>query len=80
MCEFYTEFDSDTPQIQLSMLVGSYHSFRQGDEGNTLHNVADLFFLKKKDLVSHTRGHVLGQDYSGTQAINTNFICAIRAL
>ena len=31
LCEFYTEFDSDTLQIQLSILVESYHSFRQGD-------------------------------------------------
>ena len=44
LCEFYTEFDSDTLRIELSILAESYHSFRQG-EGDTLHNVFN--FLKK---------------------------------
>ena len=46
LCEFYMEFDSDTLQIQLSILAESYHSFRQGEGvGEILHNVVD--FLKK---------------------------------
>ena len=44
--EFYTEFDSDALQIQLSILAESYHSFRQGEGmADTLHNVVD--FLRK---------------------------------
>ena len=31
LCEFYTEFDSDTLRIQLSILAESYRSFRQGE-------------------------------------------------
>ena len=31
LCEFYTEFGSDALQIWLSILVESYHSFRQGE-------------------------------------------------
>ena len=45
LSEFNTEFDSDNLQIQLSILTKSYHSFRQGNGGDTLHNVVD--FLKK---------------------------------
>ena len=45
LCEFYTEFDSDTLQIQLSILAASYHSFRHGEGIDTLHKVVD--FLKK---------------------------------
>ena len=42
LCEFYTKFDSDTPQIQLSKLAEFYHSFRQGDGGDILHNVINF--------------------------------------
>ena len=45
LCEFYTEFDSNTLQIQLSILAGSYHSFRQGEGSDTLHNVIDIWSL-----------------------------------
>ena len=45
LCEFYTELDSDTLEIQLSILAEFYHSFRQGEGvADTLHNVVD--FLK----------------------------------
>ena len=66
LCEFYIEFDSDILRIQLSILAESYYSFRQG-EGMcyTLHNVIDFLKKQQKDLVPHTRGHVLSQDYSG---------------
>ena len=33
--ELYTEFDSDTLRIQLSILAESYHSFRQGEGCDT---------------------------------------------
>ncbi len=46
VCEFYTEFDSDSLRIQLSILAEFYHSFRQGGGRYTLHNAVD--FLKKK--------------------------------
>ena len=42
LCDFYTEFDSDTLGIQLSILAVSYHSFRQGEGDDTLHNVVDF--------------------------------------
>ena len=42
-CDFYTEFNSDTLRIQLSILVEFYHSFSLGEA--TLHNIVD--FLKK---------------------------------
>ena len=65
-CEFYTEFDYDTLRIQLSILAVSYHSFRQGEGvADTMHNVVDFLKKKKKGLVPHTRGPILGQDYSG---------------
>ena len=58
-CEFYTEFDSDSLQIQLSILAEFYHSFRQGGGGYTLHNVVDfLKKKKKKDLVPHQPGFI----------------------
>ena len=57
-CEFHTEFDYDNLQIQLSILAESYHSFRQGEWSDTLHNVV----CPQKDLVPHTGSHVLGQD------------------
>ena len=42
------------------------HSFRQGGGvGDTLHYAVDVLKKHKKNLVRHTRGHVLGQDYSG---------------
>ena len=50
LCEFYTEFDSDTLRIPLSVLAVSYHSFRQGEEvGDTLHNVVNC--LKKNKYI-----------------------------
>ena len=45
LCVFYTEFDSDTLQIQLFILAESYNSFRQGEGGDAFHYVVD--FLKK---------------------------------
>ena len=42
LSEFITEFDSDTIQIQLSILVESHQSFWQGDGSDTLHNVIDF--------------------------------------
>ena len=48
LCEFYTEFDSDTLWIQLSKLEESYHSFRQDEGDDALHNVVDI--LKKKKI------------------------------
>ena len=49
LCEFYTEFSSDILQIQLSIFVESYHSFRQGEcVGDTLHNVIDFHKTNKK--------------------------------
>ena len=50
LCEFYTEFDSDTLQIQISILAESNHSFRQSEGGYTLHIGIDFFvvdFLKR---------------------------------
>ena len=48
--EFNKEFDSDTLQIQLSILAESYHSFTKGEGmGDTLHNVVD--FLKSNKLI-----------------------------
>ena len=49
LCDFYTKFDSDTLQIQLSILAESYYSFRQGEGGDTLHNVID--FLKRNEKI-----------------------------
>ena len=48
LCEFYTEF---ILWIQLSILAESYHSFRLGEEDDTLHNVAD-FLKKNKNICS----------------------------
>ena len=43
LCQFYTEFNSDTLWIQLSILAESYHSFRQGEGmGDTLYNGVDF--------------------------------------
>ena len=67
-----TNFVSSTQSLTLIpyefcyILAESYHSFRQVEGmGETLHNVFDFIINKQKDLVPHTRGHVLGQDYSG---------------
>ena len=51
-CEFYTEFDSDSLRIQLSILAEFYHSFRQGGGGYTLHNVVDFLNKKRKKIWS----------------------------
>ena len=49
LCEFYTEFVSDTLGIQLSILAESCHSFRQGvGVAGTLHNVAHFLKRNKK--------------------------------
>ena len=60
LCEFYTEFDSDTLRNPLSRFAESYHSSRQGEGvADTLHNVVDFLKKEQKDLVPHARGHVL---------------------
>ena len=48
LSDFYTEFDSDMLQIQLSILAESYHSFRQGEGGDALHNAIDLVKRNEK--------------------------------
>ena len=65
LCEFNTEFDSDTIRIQLSVLAESYHSFRQGEGVADTCTMSLISIKRTKDLVPHTRGHVLGQDCSG---------------
>ena len=47
ICEFYT-FDSDTLQIQLNILAESYISFRQGEGGDTVHNIIDFLKITKR--------------------------------
>ena len=56
--------NSNSLVIMYNLLVDSYHNFRQGEVGDTLHNVIALK-KNKKDLVPYTRDHVLGHDYSG---------------
>ena len=51
-CEFYSEFDSDSLRIQLSILAEFYHIFRQGGGGYTLHNVVDFLNKKRKKILS----------------------------
>ena len=48
MFEFYAEFDSNNLRIQLSILAESYYSFRQGEVGDTFHNVDDFLKMNKK--------------------------------
>ena len=48
LCEFYTEFDPDTIQIQLSIMAESYHSSSPGEGGDKLHNVVDFLKNNKK--------------------------------
>ena len=43
LCEFYTEFDSDTLRIQL--LAESYYSFRQGK--GVIHCILSLISSKR---------------------------------
>ena len=78
-CVSSTEFDSDNLKIQLSILVESYHSFRQGEGGDTVHNVIDFLKKNKKGLIPCTRSHVLGQDCSIMSKINSISECAFIA-
>ena len=55
LCEFNIEFVSDTLWIQLSILAESYHSFRQGEGGDTLHNLFISSKWTKKSGLSHQR-------------------------
>ena len=63
------------------LLAASFHSFRQGEGvAHKLHNVIDFLKKKKKNLVPHSRRHVLGLDYSGYPATNTSSELALSAL
>ena len=66
-----TNYASSTQSLTLILYEFSYlygrvlSQFQAGEGGDTLHDAIDFLKKNKKYLVPHTRGHVLGRDYSG---------------